>query len=94
MGVVYEWEGVVMTEDQELIYTDGQRAAYVDVLRHCCRELGVDDPEADKIRWIAQREMTVSMLRQVCEQHGDNDWPDDAYLPDVIEKHLWRHLGQ
>lgn len=32
------------------------------------------------------------MLRQVCDEFGDNDWPDNLHLADVIEKHLWDEL--
>ena len=32
------------------------------------------------------------MLRQVCAKYGDNDWPDNLHLADVIEKHLLRNL--
>jgi hypothetical protein len=39
-----------------------------------------------------EREESVAMLRTVCTNFGDNDWPDDLHLADVIEKHLWRHL--
>jgi hypothetical protein len=30
---------------------------------------------------------------QKSDRHGDNDWPDDLHLADVIDKHLARHLG-
>lgn len=39
-----------------------------------------------------ERDETIAMLRHVCEEHGDNDWPDNLHLADVIEKHLWRNL--
>lgn len=54
----------------------------------------VYEPEADEARWLSEREQAVAMLRQVCEVHGDNDWPDDLHLADVIEKHLDRHLEE
>lgn len=73
-------------------YVRGSRMAWVMMLTACCRHLGVDDPAAAKAIWIAEREEAVSMLRNVCDEHGDNDWPDDLYLADIIEKHLWKHL--
>lgn len=44
--------------------------------------------------WILEREATVAQLRQVCDDFGDNEWPDGLHLADVIEKHLARHLWQ
>jgi len=39
-----------------------------------------------------ERNDAIVMLRQVCEDWGDNDWADNLHLADIIEKHLWRHL--
>jgi len=76
------------TED----YIRGKRAAILKVLNSCLRELGIDDPVTMQSKWIAEREETVAMLRQVCAEHGDNEWPDDLHLADVVDKHLWNHL--
>jgi hypothetical protein len=73
-------------------YERGNRMAWVRMLQVCLRELDIDDPERARSRWIVEREQAVSMLRQVCARHGDNEWPNDGSLADVIEKHLWRHL--
>lgn len=73
-------------------YERGRRAALIGVLGECLCQLGYEDPEAQKIAWIKEREATVAALRSVCEDHGDNDWDDDLHLADVIEKHLSRHL--
>jgi len=75
-------------------YTRGERAALTRMLALIVRDLGYDDPEAAKVAWIKQREAAVAALRSVCEDHGDNDWPDDLNLADVIEKHLARHLEE
>ncbi len=42
----------------------------------------------------AQRERAdaVRVLRGLCQEFGDNDWPDNLHLGDVIEKHLGKHL--
>lgn len=42
--------------------------------------------------WNMEREETVKILRELCEEFGDNLWPDDLYLRDVIEKHLAKYL--
>lgn len=85
-----------MTENEQdardEMWERGNRAAWVGMLEHCVRHLGYDSTEASKIAWISERERAVGMLRQICEAHGDNDWPDDLHLADVIEKHLWRNL--
>ncbi|KKM67974.1 hypothetical protein LCGC14_1465690 [marine sediment metagenome] len=75
-------------------YEEGRRMGLLHVLGAVLRELGYDDPSAGQAVWILQREATVAALRQVCEDHGDNDWPDNLHLADVIEKHLHRHLGE
>ncbi len=77
---------------EESAWVQGNRAAWVRMLQACLIQLGIEDLEAGKARWAMEREEAVAMLRQVCAEHGDNDWPDNGYLRDVIEKHLWRHL--
>ena len=62
------------------------------MLAQCLRQLGVSDPESGKVRWVKEREEAIAMLRQVCERYGDNDWSEDTYLADVVEKHLWEPL--
>ena len=78
---------------EEQAWLTGNRAAWRGLLGECLQHLGYDTPEAKQTAWIAEREDIIAMLRQVCEEHGDNNWPDDLHLGDVIEKHLWRHLG-
>lgn len=81
-----------MTETEEQAYLRGQRQVWLNLLQLALRELGLDSPEANEHRWKVEREEAVSMLRQVCALHGDNDWPEDLHLGDIIEKHLWRNL--
>lgn len=81
-----------MDEKEEAIYERGSRAAWVHMLGECLRQLGYKSDEAKHVAWIKEREQAIAMLRQVCEIHGDNDWPDDGHLADIIEKHLWRNL--
>ncbi len=71
-------------------YQQGRKAMAATILRECWDEL---DPEKkDKANLIIERQQAVDILRQVCEDHGDNEWPDELHLADVIEKHLLRHL--
>lgn len=78
-----------MSEDD---YERGSRAAWAAMLGECLRQLGYDDPEFQKAAWIKEREEAVAALRDACEHHGDNDWPAELHLADVVEKHLIRHL--
>ena len=68
----------------------GHRAAYESLLADCLRQLGDDAPDAARLTY--QLEQVRRKLREICAEHGDNDWPDSLSLADVIEKHLWRHL--
>lgn len=51
----------------------------------------LDNPqEIDK--WIDERRSVVALLRDSCKDHGDNDWPDNLHIYDIIEKHLLRNI--
>jgi hypothetical protein len=82
-------------ERSELHWTRGYSAGLTGLLSEICRNLGYDGAHAQDVKrvaWISERERTITALRAVCRDIGDNDWPDDLYLPDVIEKHLHRHF--
>jgi len=83
-----------MTDEQQ--YINGQRSALRLMLAHCIAELGIDDVDANKARWILEREAAIAALRRVCEDFGDNDWQPDLHLADIIEKHLenWLWINQ
>jgi transcriptional regulator with XRE-family HTH domain len=73
-------------------YESGKRRAWLSMLQECLRALGYDTYEGKAARWTAEREEIVQALRAACTDYGDNDWPVDLNLVDVIEKHLVRHL--
>jgi len=73
-------------------YMQGSAMAWRHMLKECCRQLGYDDPEAQKSSWISEREEAISALRNICSDYGDNDWENNSNLSDVIEKHLHRNL--
>jgi hypothetical protein len=81
-----------MTFGEEQAYIAGQRAALAAMLQQCIRDLGHSDTRPEY--FIAERLAAVAALRRVCAAHGDNDWPDNLHLADVIEKHLERHLPE
>lgn len=62
------------------------------MLETCCRHLGYDNSEARGVAWIIERQEIIYQLRTLCGDFGDNDWPDDLNLVDVLEKHLAAHL--
>lgn len=73
-------------------YSIGHRQAWLSMLSTCLRELGYHDTAAAGARWVAEREAAVLALRSLCGEFGDNDWPEDLRLGDVISKHLGDHL--
>lgn len=81
-----------MNEREEAAYTRGSRMAWSMMLLQCLKNLGYDDPEAQKATWVLERENAIAQLRDVCSQFGDNDWDEMLHLGDVIEKHLGWHL--
>lgn len=80
---------------EERAYVLGGRAAVRNILNQCIQALGTN-AEEDKDKRIAQlvseREEALSVLRRLCDVFGDNDWPHDLHLADIIDKHLGRHL--
>lgn len=79
-------------DDHEQGYIAGSRAANAKLLAHALTELGYSSPEWTEKRWLIEREATLATLRRLCAEYGDNDWPDDLCLTDIIEKHLEPHL--
>jgi hypothetical protein len=80
-----------MNEQQEKAYMEGQRAIWLKLLRTCLYELGME--EISKESLILEREEAISILRTVCSEFGDNDWPDNLHLADIIDKHFYWHLN-
>jgi hypothetical protein len=81
-------------EFDEASYLRGQRSAWRALLSQCLNELGYGkDPDARKAGWITEREAAIAMLRMACDEFGDNDWDESLHLADIIEKHLYKHLG-
>lgn len=79
-------------EQRDANWLRGYRAAHVGLLREALSGLGYDGTEAAKAAWILEREAAISTLRSLCDDFGDNDWPDNLHLSDIIDKHLGRYL--
>lgn len=77
-----------MDEREQQAYTEGERAVWTRLLGECLRNLGYDEPTVQAVAWVKEREAIVAQLRQVCRDFGNNDWPDDLSLADVIDKYL------
>ena len=77
-------------KDYEEGYIQGRRLAAAELLALAANMIEGDRPNIADLQ--KERLMVVAALRRVCEEHGDNDWPDNLHLADVIEKHLARHL--
>ncbi len=92
LDIIGPWS--VTDETSELKWLMGWRTAWRRVLSAACRELGYDDPEVGKAKWIGEREEAVATLRRACEGHGDNDWDNDLHLSDVIDAHLLPYLEE
>lgn len=78
-------------EERDRAYTEGRRGMARLLLSQVIRELGAEDQAVAEL--IAERDATRAVLRRICGDHGDNDWPDDLHLADVIDKHLAPYLG-
>lgn len=74
----------------EKTYMHGYNAAMRSVLGFAIKELGYENVTLESA--LTQLADTRIALRSVCAEFGDNDWPDELHLADVIEKHLARHL--
>jgi hypothetical protein len=73
-------------------YIRGSRMAWTLMLQECLKHLDGNDRTVAAL--ISEREQAVTALRNVCKEHGDNDWDESLHLADVIEKHLGRHLDE
>ncbi len=73
-----------MNEREEEIYIRGQDSAFRAIMSECLRHL----PPNKELSLRKERAEVVACLREICDVYGDNDWPDDLHLADVIEKHI------
>ena len=80
----------------ETSYIQGSNQALMGMLSFVLRELDFDETDMERkyYSWIEERQAAVNQLRVLCDEYGDNDWPDDLHLGDVIEKHLGRPLNE
>lgn len=76
----------------EKSYIEGSRQAWRTILQESIINLGYDSAEKNASAWILEREAAIAQLRRLCELIGDNGWPENLHLADIIEKHVIRHV--
>lgn len=81
-----------MSEETDDKWLAGYKAARRRMIEESARWLDDDDPLKQASDWIAERADVIVKLRELCAAFGDNDWPDELHLGDVLEKHLFPHL--
>lgn len=79
-------------DEKEAAYEAGSRMAWLQILNACLMQLGYDSDEVRKVAWVSERESAIVQLRLLCADFGDNDWPADLHLGDIIGKHLGDRL--
>ena len=77
-------------EQFEAGYSAGSAMAWRSLLAECL--INLSDDERDQHSWLKERTDCIVLLRSLCAEFGDNDWPDDLYLSDIIDNHLADHL--
>jgi hypothetical protein len=88
----------MILSEREQGHLDGELQANLRLLRYAlsaltATTLKLEDTALREVgRFVLQRQETVQKLRRVCAEFGDNDWRDDDWLADVVDKHLYRHL--
>lgn len=80
--------------DNEQRYMDGNRMAWLHMLQECIRQLGITDPEIQKVAWASERLAAIHTLRMACDEYGDNDWEPNLHLSDIIDKHLVNYINE
>jgi hypothetical protein len=73
-------------------YENGVHDAFLTILRAILPHLPKGE-EATKAELLAERQETIRALRNVCAYFGDNSWPDNLYIPDIIDKYLYTPLA-
>ncbi|MDX1527007.1 MAG: hypothetical protein R3337_00180 [Gammaproteobacteria bacterium] len=80
-----------MTEDEEKAYIRGRNSAFSRMLQLCRDELDPDGATLASL--LKERAEAVEALRNLANAFGDaedNNWPDDARLPDIISGPITR----
>lgn len=77
-------------EAKEIAYIQGERQVWVSILQQAMSNLNPDEKAIAQL--VSERAQAINTLRDICAEHGDNDWDDNLHLRDILDKHLFRHL--
>ncbi len=83
------------TDEEDKLYLEHAIIQWRRMLDHCIDELSGYGVSAEQLKapaLLSERQRAIDQLRELCAEFGDNDWPNDLDLADVIEKHLGRKL--
>lgn len=80
-----------LDELKEKHYMRGQQAVYRSLLSQCLSHL--EGNEKTRTELLLERNETLLRLRDLCKEMSvPADWPENLYLPDIIEKYILRGL--
>ena len=78
-----------MTESEEKFYINGETEALKKMILYCQQKLkGFGVELASDEKFSSERIEIIAILRMLCDDHGDNDWPENLHIADIIQKHL------
>jgi hypothetical protein len=81
---------------RNLTFDDGYATAstrvHLTYLAAALQGLGRESAEWTQIRLVAEREDAIATLRRICGEFGDNDWPAELHISDILTKHLEPYL--
>lgn len=77
----------------EEAYSRGFCTAHRQMLRYCINALDRDDELHAPTQLVLEREEAIAAIKRLCKRLKiPIDWPDDACLADIIEKHIGETL--
>jgi len=79
----------------EIDYITGEKAAWLRMLTVCIKNLDMNNINSvDKkyILLLKERNDAIIALRSICNILNDNEWDDNLYLADIIEKYILKNV--
>ena len=81
-----------MNKSEQDAYDQGKFQAGIELMQLALKMVGAGEKNIHALAY--ERAQAIRILREVCAEYGDNDWEDYLSLPDIIEKHLAKHLWE
>lgn len=82
----------VRVEMETAAFMAGRKAEARRILQMLLPEIE-NDAVREALAYRDERERAIVALRDLCKYVGDNDWPDELDLADIIEKHIVNRLA-